>query len=112
HSFRIRGADDLGTKSFHKHDLLDGKALGDRQHNLVAAIAADKREPHTGVSRGGLKYRRTWPQQAFLFGTPNHSQSRPVLDAAAGVQIFKLGVNVSVVRGNNFAEVEHGGITD
>ena len=88
------------------------KPSGHCQDDFVATIAADQRQSDARVTSGGLKNSGSWLEQAFSFGAPNHSQSSAVLDAAAGVEILKLGVNVSTVCGNNFAKVENGGLTD
>ena len=104
HSFGIGRTNDLSAQRLHKLDFLYGKSLGDRQHNLVAAIAADERQPDAGVAGRGFKNRGAWSQATFLFGALNHSESSAVLDAAARVEVFELGVDVSGIWREQFCE--------
>ncbi len=85
------------------------KPFGHKEHHLVAAMHANQGQPYPGIAGGRLDDGRTRLQQTTALRVQDHAQRRPVLDAAAGVEELKFGVDVGRPGGHHPVKVEHGG---
>src|SRR5690606_33831708 len=87
-----RGQDDLGAIGAHELAALDREGLGHGGDEAVAARGADHGEGHAGVARGRLDHGVAGLEQAARFGVEDDGERQAVLDRAAGIEGFDLGV--------------------
>ena len=97
----------VAPKAAHQDALLLGKAFGNEKNHPIAAIHAYQRQADAGVARRRLQNRRTRLEQAAPFGIENHSQRGAVLDAAARIQEFELGIDRRRLRADHPAKMQH-----
>ena len=112
HAFCLRGAHDGGSETTHQDAFLLGEALGDKEHHSIAAVHADKGQPHTCIAGGRLDDRGAGLEYPPLLGVEDHSQGGAVFDAASGIQELKLGVDGGPAWPGDSAEPQHGGLAD
>ena len=107
-AFRIRCAVHFSTERLHDLDFLPGKPFGHEEHHTITLIHTNKRQANTGIAGGGLNDGGTRPQQTLLLGPADHAHSRAVLHAATWIQVFQLGINLTLSRRGEPGEMEHG----
>ena len=87
----VRVAEDrFGAVGFQDALALSAGVAGQHQFHLVAAIGADHGVRDAGIAAGGIENRPVVIQLARAFAIQHHIEGRPVLDAAAGIEILGL----------------------
>ena len=87
----MRDEDDLGAEAAHHRRAL--RAVPGRHHRdeRVTERAADDGEPRTHVSARHLDDRPSRPQRGALARPLDRRERGAILDAAAGLQVLRLG---------------------
>ncbi len=93
HAFGIRSASHFGTQGPHDRDFFFGKTFRNEERDFVAALHTDEGETDAGVAGGGFDDCAAGLEAAFFFGAQNDSAGGAIFHAAAGIQVFQLGVH-------------------
>jgi hypothetical protein len=103
---RTRSTDQFGPERPDELLALLAHALRHDDADAVALEPADQGDADPGVARGRLADGGVGAELAVPFGALDHGQGDAVLDAAAGVEELRLGVDVLVLQ------AQQGGIPD
>src|SRR5208283_895865 len=107
HTLGLRSAGNLGAEGAHDDDLFLRKLFRHKQPHLIASAHTDQSQADAGVSGSGLDHGTAAPKLAFALGARDQANSSAVFHAAARVQVFEFGKNVSRARRSQLLHVQH-----
>src|SRR6185369_6414351 len=82
---------DVGAERAEEIDLLRRLIARHDDRAAMTAREGHEREPDPGIARGALDDHAAWRKRTGLLGRVDDRERRAVFDAAAGVQVLRLG---------------------